>query len=84
MKTVFKQTEKSNTNTIFILMVIFVILFNLIFYKITTAQISTFPYIEDFESDNGSFTTRGTNSTWAWGCWHKNQYCLIRFKSLGN
>ncbi len=27
----------------------------------------TFPYIEDFETGNGLWTTSGTNNSWAWG-----------------
>ncbi len=29
--------------------------------------ISTYPYIQDFENDNGNFYTSGNNSTWQWG-----------------
>ncbi len=34
-------------------------------------RISNFPYYEDFESDNGGFTSGGTNSTWVWGARNK-------------
>lgn len=29
--------------------------------------ISTYPYLQNFESSNGDFYTNGTNSTWQWG-----------------
>lgn len=29
--------------------------------------VSTFPYIEDFETNNGGWSASGTGSTWAWG-----------------
>lgn len=29
--------------------------------------ITTFPYLQNFESDNGHFYTAGTRSSWAWG-----------------
>jgi hypothetical protein len=29
--------------------------------------ISSFPYLEGFESDNGNWYTKGTNSSWEWG-----------------
>ncbi|MFK7904044.1 MAG: hypothetical protein AB8B69_02920, partial [Chitinophagales bacterium] len=31
------------------------------------AQITSFPYAEDFDSDNGNWTTSGTNNSWEWG-----------------
>src|SRR5690606_36388635 len=34
-------------------------------------KVSTFPYYENFESNNGGFTAGGTNSTWAWGVRNK-------------
>ncbi|RLD49692.1 MAG: hypothetical protein DRI94_10605, partial [Bacteroidetes bacterium] len=30
-------------------------------------KITTYPYIQDFETDNGGFTTDGLNSSWEWG-----------------
>ncbi|MBK0404925.1 immune inhibitor A, partial [Adhaeribacter sp. BT258] len=32
-----------------------------------TTPISTFPYFENFEASNGSWTSGGSNSSWAWG-----------------
>jgi len=32
-----------------------------------TTPISSFPYSEDFEANNGGWTTGGTSSDWAWG-----------------
>lgn len=32
-----------------------------------SGTISTFPYIEDFESDGGNWVTHGKNSSWEWG-----------------
>lgn len=32
-----------------------------------TGGISTFPYVQDFEANNGGWTTGGTASDWAWG-----------------
>jgi len=29
--------------------------------------ITTYPYVQDFEANNGDFTTDGLNSTWEWG-----------------
>lgn len=34
-------------------------------------RISSFPYLETFESDNGGFSAGGTNSTWVWGARNK-------------
>lgn len=31
------------------------------------AQVNTFPYYEDFESDNGGYVSGGTNDSWAYG-----------------
>jgi subtilase family protein/type IX secretion system substrate protein/immune inhibitor InhA-like protein len=33
----------------------------------TTPLISTFPYLEGFESNNGNWYTNGTNDSWQWG-----------------
>lgn len=42
-----------------------------LFYHNTVAQctttINTFPYLENFESGNGSFTSGGISSSWQWG-----------------
>lgn len=32
-----------------------------------SAQITSLPYVEDFETSDGGFTTGGTNNSWAWG-----------------
>ncbi|MGB1242897.1 MAG: hypothetical protein ACPG49_10270, partial [Chitinophagales bacterium] len=32
-----------------------------------SAQITSFPYVENFDADNGSWTTSGTNISWEWG-----------------
>jgi gliding motility-associated-like protein len=47
-----------------ILLIVFTIAFNADSF---CQCISTFPYNEDFENSNGSWTTGGTNSDWAWG-----------------
>ncbi|MGB0931592.1 MAG: hypothetical protein ACPGVB_12485, partial [Chitinophagales bacterium] len=39
----------------------------LLFHLSLSAQITTFPYLEDFDSDDGSWTTSGTNNSWEWG-----------------
>ena len=33
----------------------------------TSSIINTFPYLEGFETDNGNWFTKGTNTSWAWG-----------------
>ncbi len=30
-------------------------------------KITSYPYIQDFDTDNGNFTTSGLNSSWEWG-----------------
>src|SRR5215212_8361506 len=40
----------------------------ILFYSLSHAQcIATFPYTEDFEADNGGWTSGGTLNDWAWG-----------------
>jgi hypothetical protein len=34
--------------------------------------ITTYPYLQDFENDNGNFFSNGTNNTWQWGNPEKN------------
>ncbi|MGV3598192.1 MAG: gliding motility-associated C-terminal domain-containing protein [Bacteroidota bacterium] len=34
-------------------------------------KVSSFPYFESFENNNGGFTAGGTNSTWIWGARNK-------------
>ena len=36
-----------------------------------SATINVYPYFEDFENDNGSFTTGGSSSSWQYGVIHK-------------
>lgn len=34
---------------------------------VSTSAIATFPYVQDFESNNGSWSVGGTSSSWTWG-----------------
>lgn len=43
------------------------LLFNSNAHAQCTATVSTFPYLENFETNNGGFTTGGTSSSWQWG-----------------
>ncbi|HET6254759.1 MAG TPA: S8 family serine peptidase [Puia sp.] len=47
----------------------------------TTPLISTFPYLEGFENNNGYWYTGGFNSSWQWGAPHKT---IINRAANGN
>ncbi len=48
--------------------ILFFALITLLFNKIAEAQcISTFPHVESFETNNGSWVAGGTGGNWAWG-----------------
>jgi hypothetical protein len=45
-----------------------VLVFALLFYSLSLfAQVSSFPYSEDFEESDGGWTIAGENSSWQWG-----------------
>ena len=46
---------------------LFLIIFNSSQAQPCTGTISSFPYTENFESNNGNWTVSGTSPTWAWG-----------------
>jgi gliding motility-associated-like protein len=51
----------------FILQVIFLLLSNGYTHYADAQCVATFPYSENFESNNGSWTTGGNASDWSWG-----------------
>jgi gliding motility-associated-like protein len=50
-----------------IIRIIFIVLLTGFIQHAHTQCVSTFPYNENFESNNGSWTSGGTSPDWAWG-----------------